>query len=500
MTIFLRLSYIFKSNIFNLSSLYLFFLFFFSFSFDTFAQFSTILEGKIAPAFSYELIIEYQDQYLTYQPKRQFITTNEKGEFNFTIPLQKSNWVSWKCKEKQGQIYLHVGDSLNMQLELSALPYEMNFSGLGATENVFLQKWEIEFGTTSKNALYPKKYKTLSEKNFKSEVEKLRKSQFKLLEETIGRKPLSDDFILAMEHRIAYENANHLAEYPILSAFLNEKSPQMMSNEYYSFFEETIIQTPSALNQPAYLRFLRNYLEFRYIQSHQETSLKAYSDLYYPLLFEITEKELLGSVQAHAQAILIIELVKQGNEKLYKNYYKKYLSNHKEDKSILVVKECIEKSQKIKVGKLAPDFSLKDATGKNVKLSDFKGQIVYLFFSSLESEFVENHLKGFEYLKNQISNQIQSSTKSKNQSNEVVFLWIQTAKLNATVLDKKIESKLKELNIKYVDCYFSDTLGYNLTALPTAFLIDKKGKLVYSSTKLPSDAGLLEDITYLLNE
>ncbi|WP_338815697.1 redoxin domain-containing protein (plasmid) [Bernardetia sp. Wsw4-3y2] len=496
MTIFLRLTSIFKSHIAKIFILILCFLFSFSFSFESFAQFSTILEGKMLPASSYEIVIEYQYQYLTFQPKRQLITTNEKGEFNFTIPLKKSTWLLWKCKDKQGQIYLHVGDSLNMQVELGALPYGTKFSGLGAAENNFLQKWETEFGNSSKNTLYPKKYKNSNEKNFKSEVEKLRKNQFKLLEETIGKKPLSDDFILAMEQRIAYENANHLAEYSVLHAFLNEQTPKILSDEYYSFFEETIIQSPSALNQPAYLRFLRNYLEFRYIKSHQETSLKAYSDLYYPLLFEITEKELLGSVQAHAQSILIIELAKQGNEKLYKKYYKKYLSIHKDDKSASVLKEFIENSQKMKIGKLAPNFSLPDATGATVKLSDFRGKIVYLFFGSLESEFIENYLKGFEYLNNQIKNQ------TENKSNQIVFLWIQTAKLSSTISsnNKNLETRFKELNITSLTCYFSDTLGYNLNGLPSAFLIDKKGKLVYSDTKLPSDIGLLEDISYFLND
>ncbi len=281
----------------------------------------------------------------------------------------------------------------------------------------------------SKNALYPKKHKNLTEKNFKNEAEKLRKNQFKLLEETIGKKPLSDDFILAMEQRIDYSTANHLAEYSVLHALLNEKTPRVLSKEYYSFFEEIVIQSPSALNQSAYLRFLRNYLEFRYTQSHQENSLKAYSDLYYPLLFKITEEELVGSVQAHAQAILIIELVNQKNEKLYEDYYKKYLDVHKEDKSTSIVKEFIENSKKTEVGKLAPDFSLQDATGATVKLSDYKGKIVYLFFGSVENEFAENYLKGFEYLNNQINNQ----NKSKNKSNQIVLLWVQTTKLNSVI-------------------------------------------------------------------
>ncbi|WP_338767478.1 redoxin domain-containing protein [Bernardetia sp. ABR2-2B] len=497
MTIFLRLYSVFENHILKNSVFSFLFLFLLFYSFEGVAQFSTILEGKIAPASSYELVIEYQYQYLTYQPKRQLLTTNEKGEFNFTIPLKKSTWILWKCKDKQGQVYLHVGDSLNMQVELGALPYGTKFSGLGAAENNFLQKWEIEFGNSLKSALYPKKYKNLNEKNFKNEVEKLRKNQFKLLEETIGKKPLSDDFILAMEQKITYENANHLAEYSVLHAFLNDKAPQVLSKEYYSFFEETIIQSPSALNQPAYLRFLRNYLEFRYTQSHKETSLKAYSDLYYPFLFEITENELLGSVQAHAQAILIMELIqlknKQGNEDVYKNYLEKYLEKHKEDKSASILNQFVEKIEKIQVGKLAPNFSLQDITGATIKLSDFRGKIVYLFFSSLENEFTENHLQGFEYLNNQLDNQ------TEKKSNEVVFLWVQTSKLTSSISNKKIEEKFKKLNITSLACYFSDTLGYNLNGLPTAFLIDKKGKLAYSTTKLPSDVGLLEDINYLLN-
>ncbi len=143
------INYVLKTFIFS----FLFSLF----AFDSVAQFSTILEGKIAPATSYELIIEYQYQYLIYQPKKQLITTNEKGEFNFTIPLKQSTWVLWKCKDKEGQVYLHVGDSLNMQIELGALPYGIQFSGLGAGENIFLQKWEIEFGATFEKCFISKK-------------------------------------------------------------------------------------------------------------------------------------------------------------------------------------------------------------------------------------------------------------------------------------------------------------------------------------------------------
>ncbi len=194
-------------------------------------------------------------------------------------------------------------------------------------------------------------------------------------------------------------------------------------------------------------------------------------------------------------------MIQQGNEKLYKSYYKKYLQNHKEDKSALIVNQFLENNQKIKAGKLAPNFTLQNETGKNVKLSDFKGKLVYLFFGSMENEFTESYLKGFEYLNNNLSNQIEDN---KNKSNQITFLWIQTEKLTPlitnTTNNKELENRLKKLNITSLACYFSDTLGYNLNGLPAAFLIDEKGKLVYSVTKLPSDKGLLEDINYLLNE
>ena len=100
MTIFLPLSSILKNSVFKNSISVIFFLFFLNFAFNSIAQFSTILEGQIAPASSYELVIEYQYQYLTYQPKRQLVTTNEKGEFNFTIPLKKINLDSMEMQRQ----------------------------------------------------------------------------------------------------------------------------------------------------------------------------------------------------------------------------------------------------------------------------------------------------------------------------------------------------------------------------------------------------------------
>lgn len=37
-------------------------------------------------------------------------------------------------------------------------------------------------------------------------------------------------------------------------------------------------------------------------------------------------------------------------------------------------------SAKIKIGNLAPDFSLPDESGKTIKLSDFRGKKVIVYF------------------------------------------------------------------------------------------------------------------------
>jgi len=115
-------------------------------------------------------------------------------------------------------------------------------------------------------------------------------------------------------------------------------------------------------------------------------------------------------------------------------------------------------------GQTAPDFTLKDAAGKSVTLSAYKGKVVMINFwatwcppcrqemPSMEELFKEYNKKGFEIL----------AISSDSQAEKIVKPFMEFYELSFTALmdvDGKIHS------------------AYGVTSIPTTYLVDKKGNI-----------------------
>ncbi len=128
------------------------------------------------------------------------------------------------------------------------------------------------------------------------------------------------------------------------------------------------------------------------------------------------------------------------------------------------------KATKAKVGKMAPDFSLKDQNGKQVKLSDFKGKVVVLEWFNQGCPYVVRHYKS----------KTMTSTADKYKGQEVVWLAIDST-AGTSAEDNK--AKAEEWSISYP--ILSDTTSavaqqYGAKTTPHMYVIDKEGKLVYN--------------------
>ena len=127
----------------------------------------------------------------------------------------------------------------------------------------------------------------------------------------------------------------------------------------------------------------------------------------------------------------------------------------------------------VRIGDLAPDWSLLMVFGNSVQLADLKGSLVLLEFwfpycagciqaipeiNKIRDTYLKNNLKvyGIEF------------TRSENES---------------------LDHYIKKQGIKYPTLYMGQNVSkdYGVNAAPTFFLIDKKGFIVYSSIGLYKD-------------
>ena len=128
------------------------------------------------------------------------------------------------------------------------------------------------------------------------------------------------------------------------------------------------------------------------------------------------------------------------------------------------------------VGQTAPDFSLKDVTGKNVKLTDFAGKFVVLEWTNPGCPFVQKHYgsgnmpatqkdalaKGVVWLS------INSTAKGSDDYLEPPKLaaWLSQQKANPSAMLMDEDGKVG--------------LSFGARTTPHLFIVNPKGQLVYA--------------------
>ncbi len=125
----------------------------------------------------------------------------------------------------------------------------------------------------------------------------------------------------------------------------------------------------------------------------------------------------------------------------------------------------------VKTGDPAPDFTLKDTTGKDQKLSDYKGKIVVLEWTNPECPFVQRHYGA-----------AQTMIKLANANADVVWLAIDSI---STHTPETIAAWVQKEAIPYP--ILSDPDGavgklYGAKTTPQMFIISAEGNVVYQGS------------------
>ena len=141
------------------------------------------------------------------------------------------------------------------------------------------------------------------------------------------------------------------------------------------------------------------------------------------------------------------------------------------------------KQDELKIGDIAPDFELLASDGKTYKLSDFQGKLVVLDFWAMWCGPCKKKMPKIQELKDKYG----------KKSIEVMSILAMNAGAEENAKNYFAE---KEYSLKLL--YGTDQLtkDYDLKFLPTVTVIDKKGKVLYHSTK--SNPTEYEDIVKLI--
>jgi peroxiredoxin len=136
---------------------------------------------------------------------------------------------------------------------------------------------------------------------------------------------------------------------------------------------------------------------------------------------------------------------------------------------------------------VAPDFTLKDLNGNDVKLSDYKGKIVIVNFWAVWCKYCLIEMPDF----NELNTELQKE-------NEVVILAI-----NSQESPEKVKEYISSSNIDLKVLLDQDgavTQTYGITGFPTTFFINKDGTLYTYISGMTDKKTLLEYINKIKSQ
>ncbi len=139
-----------------------------------------------------------------------------------------------------------------------------------------------------------------------------------------------------------------------------------------------------------------------------------------------------------------------------------------------IARNILEKRNHLKPGTLAPDFTLLDTKGNEVKLSSYRGRFVYLGFFHTQNY---QCLKDFPAL----------SGVEKKYKGDVVVVGIMTDE-DADKLDDFFDKRKMEWKALSFTAQQSVVIDYQISSVPAYYLIDPDGKIAIANAPGPDES------------
>jgi len=144
------------------------------------------------------------------------------------------------------------------------------------------------------------------------------------------------------------------------------------------------------------------------------------------------------------------------------------------------------KYEPLAVGKPAPDFVLSDLNDREVRLSDFRGKVVFLNFWATWCKPCKEEMPSMEIL---------------HQNFEKDGLVVLAVSIDRVTTAKDIPPFIKTMNLSFpvlVDSWGTTDMPYKRTGVPETFIIDQQG-IIREIVIGPRDWTRLDSLTVLLD-
>jgi len=377
-------------------------------------------------------------------------------------------------------IFLKPNFNLNFSLNTKEFDETAKYKGKGATENNYLAEKYLLIESFGKLRAYTY-YAKFDEQDFLRISDSLYQLQVKLFNKYKANFDKDFAFIEGKDLEIRY--LSKLSNYESMHGYVTNNNDFKVSEEYPNPFKNIDLKDTVLLLSPDYIDYVNNYLESL---CYKKITNGDFSN-FYIYFIDFINSEIKSKKTKEEVAFYYIKWRFNDLNNIDERYQKlKQLVTKKEYLALLEIN--YQKIKKQAKGNISPNFELYDIDSNLVKLSDFKGKLVYI---DIWSTWCSPCIKEIPYLM-----EIEDSLKAKN----IVFIsickedsrerWYNTVTYNKL---SGIHLFAPNKNIEFFNFFMVD-------GVPRYILLDKNGKIIYADAIRPSNKKIIEELIKLLED
>lgn len=387
----------------------------------------------------------------------------------YTFPLDDDDFFSGEIPVKSGSYATLLYNSLNLYLSpgenLEVYVDAMNFSGslyfrgsLGGINN-YLKEQEVA-------VFFDKNYYTLSEEEFVKKMKALIDGKTKLLE----AKNFDESFTKLEKERISYSVAERVSFYPIYKKRAEQKADYKPGKVFTDFLSSFSLNNEALFGTKDYRTFLLNYV---YLQgSHGNGTGESYSDgIADYILSTVTNQTIKNFLLTE----IVFRHIWENNGLDGAGYLLSVFHRECTDKNkVAYMNEMVGHWERLLPGRNAPEFTVQDDRGKEVRLSDYRGRYLYITVWATWCVPCKAELPYLDLL--------QKEYRNKN----LQFLTVAVDDPGSVSLWRDFVHQYHYAGVHTIDESGKFNSDYMIISIPRFILIGPDGKLISSNAPRPS--------------
>lgn len=459
-----------------------------------FAQKPITITGTITDASDSKIVVADANLSIP-DGKQETLPLSADGKFSVTLPVtQKYNWVVLQCASQRLDVFIKEGSSLTFKASGKSFDSTARFEGKDANIPSYFIDWIRRNGGVMAHYNRLQELAAKEPAAFQLALDSVQHGEEKALHAALDRKLIAKDYYDYLSHFLQYSGYVAMLRYPVVHEMFKQQSNNINV--------QNIAQEQYAVARKVPQLFKDEYLDVAfyqlYAQSYHATMLSAagymnvvntdpqtgktdlgqafrQTDSVLQLLYKTTPRK---TGEFAAGRILIGETKGWPPDSLEKRI-KLYQQQYPKSPNNAILDKLVADLKKFDPGQPALDFAFKTLDGKEMKLSDLKGKVVYMDFWASWCGPCKGEMPYAKKIKEHF------------QGKDVVFLYVS--------IDDKEEAWKKGIEAMSISGIHTRTAGwagdvarlYEIKSVPSYFLIDKNGKYVTGKTPRPSQSDAL---------